>query len=242
MKSRIAVLSFTMAGFFLAALFFPIQLVNAQQLPLDSNRVDATPTADLSDSGVIFRDDFTGELQPGWTWENEDKEKWSITGDGFLEIIGGHDSLIGHKQQLNLLWHDLPEEDFVVSVHVIADPKENFQQAAIYIYEDPQNFVTINRGYCGPCGGSGFYMDHRIGGAGGTYRVSSTKTDVYLRLESKNKTISGYYATQPDKWVRLGRVGNYFAFKKVGLGVTNSGDTKNKIHGKFDWFEISSAK
>lgn len=225
---------------FIFGFFQKVQAEREFSAPVQSAVTPTATPANLDE--VIFRDDFTKELQPGWTWENEDKTKWNITDEGFLEIKGGHDSLIAQNQQVNLLWHELPEEDFSVSVHLITDPRENFQQAAIFLYEDPKNYVTINRGYCGPCGGSGFYMDYKIGGETGTYRVSSTKTDVYLRLESKNKIISGFYATQPDKWVRLGRFGNFFSFKKVGLGVTNAGDTKVKIIGKYDWFEILKAK
>jgi hypothetical protein len=225
---------------FILVLFQKVQADREFNTPVQSS-VTPTATAAIVDE-EIFRDDFTKELQPGWTWENEDKTKWEITDDGFLEIKGGHDSLITHNQQVNLLWHELPDEDFSVSVHLATDPRENFQQAAIFLYEDPQNYVTINRGYCGPCGGSGFYMDYKIGGSKGTYRVSSTKTDVYLKLESKDKIISGFYATQPDKWIRLGRFGNFFSFKKVGLGVTNGADTKVKILGKYDWFEILKSK
>lgn len=159
-----------------------------------------------------------------------------------LQIIGMNDSLIGQGREDNLLWHDLPESDFVVTTHLIADPKVDFQQAAIFLYEDPENFVTINRGFCGPCGGSGFYMDYKINGDQGTYRISSSKTDVYLRLESKNKTISGFYATEPDKWTRLGRFGNFFQFKKVGLGVSNSGAVGFDLVGLYDWFEIAEEK
>jgi beta-xylosidase len=212
-----------------------IELYNASAQPT------STPSAKSSE-GVIFRDDFTDKLQPGWTWENEKKDRWSLTKEGMLQIIGGNDSLIGQGRQDNLLWHDLPEGDFNIITHLVADPKENFQQAAIFLYEDPKNFVTINRGYCGPCGGSGFYMDYKLNGDQGTYRVSSTKTDVYLKLENKNKTISGYYATEPDKWVRLGRFGNFFKFKKVGLGVSNSGAVGFDLVGQYDWFEISEAK
>ncbi len=202
----------------------------------------ATPASKPLSDGVLFRDDFTEKLQPGWTWENENENKWSLTDDGMLQIIGDNDSLIGQGRQDNLLWYNLPEGDFVITTHLIADPKEDFQQAAIYLYEDPKNFVTINRGFCNPCGGSGFYMDYKLNGDQGTYRISSTKSDIYLRLESKNKTISGFYATELDKWTRLGRVGNFFQFKKVGLGVSNSGAVGFDLIGQYDWFEITKAK
>ncbi len=223
-------------GVILAILF----LSGFTPLTLNPLQMTATLEAAMPDDGIFFRDDFTEELQPEWTWENEDPDKWTITDDGMLQIIGGHDSLIGHGREDNLLWHDLPEGDFVVSTHLIADPKENFQQAAIFLYEDAENFVAINHGFCGPCGGSGFYMEYKINSSFGAYKVMLDKTDVYLRLESKDNTISGYYATEPDKWTRLGRFGNYFQFKKVGLGVSNSGAVNYDLVGQYDWFEITT--
>jgi hypothetical protein len=198
------------------------------------------PTATLLPAGVLFRDDFAGELQPGWEWENENPERWSMTEDGWLKIIGDSDSLIGQSRQSNLLWYSLPEGDFVITAHLKTKPFENFHQSAIFIYEDPENYVTINRGYCDLClaGGNAFYMDYKIGGQWGSYRNAATAEDVYLRLESKGNTISGYYATVPDQWKRLGRFGNYFQFKKVGIGVSKAG-AGNAVIGLFDYFEIT---
>lgn len=203
---------------------------------------EVKPISTAFPEGVFFRDDFVRELQPGWTWENENKDRWSITDDGKLQIIGEGDYLLKNGHQNNLLWHGLPEGDFRIDTHIFADPKENFQQAAIFLFENPENYVTINRGFCGPCGGSGIYMDYKISGDWGNYHVSTTKTDLYLRLESKNKTISGYYAIEPEKWIRLGRVGNFFKFSKAGLGISNAGSKNFDLVARYDWFEISKAK
>jgi hypothetical protein len=81
-------------------------------------------------------------------------------------------------------------------------------------------------------------MDYKIGGQIGDYNAATNADDVYLRLESKGNTISGYYATDPQKWVRLGRFGNYFQFKKVGIGVSNV-RAADDVVGQFDYFEIS---
>jgi len=71
--------------------------------------------------------------------------------------------------------------------------------------------------------------------------VPFTETELYLKLEDKDNVISGYYATSPDQWERLGRFGNYFKFKRVGLGVTNvdqPGVINEDLVGFFDYFEI----
>jgi hypothetical protein len=166
-------------------------------LPTETPKPTNTPLP----AGVLFRDDFNGEFQPGWDWENENPDKWTFTDDGWLQIIGEHDSLL----------------------------------------EDPENYITINRGYCDLCqtGGNGIYMDYKISGKWGGYQTATDAEDVYLRLESKGNTISGYYALSPDQWERLGRFGNYFQFKKVGIGVSNVRAASDVV-GLFDYFEIST--
>lgn len=192
--------------------------------------------------GQIFRDDFNGRLGPGWTWENEDPRTWMITPDGWLQIIGGDQSLLHDGTQRNLLWRDLPSGDFQVTVHLKAAPTADFQQATLYFYEDPSNYMAINRGYCSPCatGGNGVYMEYKIGGGQGSYNAAVTATDLYLRLASQAGVLSGYYALSPDDWTRLGRFGDYFAFKRVGLGVSNvdSRGVNADLVGQFDYFEI----
>jgi hypothetical protein len=212
----------------------PEQTVEPSPEPTPTLEPTATP------ENQIFRDDFTGSLQPGWEWENENPDRWEITNDGWLQIIGEHDSLLGEGKQNNLLWYPLPEGNFVITTHLKTLPFENFHQATIYIYEDPNNFIAINRGYCGPCstGGGGFYMEYKINGEGSAYQTATDAEDVYLRLESKDNIISGYYATVPDQWERLGRFGNYFQFKKVGIGVTNVRAADDLV-GLFDYFEIT---
>lgn len=205
-------------------------------LPTETQSATHTPLP----AGVLFRDDFEGKLQPGWEWENENADKWTFTDDGWLQIIGESDNLLRENRQNNLLWYPLPAGDFVITVHLNTKPFENFQQTAIYIYQDPENYVTINRGYCDLCptGGGGFYMDYEINGQMGSYNTATDAEDVYLRLESKDNTISGYYATAPDQWERLGRFGNFFQFTKVGIGVSNV-RAANDVVGQFDYFEIS---
>jgi hypothetical protein len=200
------------------------------------------PTA--TPENLIFRDDFNGAMQTGWTWENERSNQWTITPDGWLQILGGDAALLYGQTQSNLLWRELPSGNFAITVHLKADPIANFQQATIYLYEDLDNYIAINRGYCGPCvpGGNGIYMEYKINGQGNTYMVAFKENDLYIKLESKDNVISGFYATTPDQWKRLGRFGNYFLFKRVGLGVTNSDiehDDGADLVGLFDYFEIT---
>ncbi|MCJ7622276.1 MAG: hypothetical protein MUO76_02145, partial [Anaerolineaceae bacterium] len=180
----------------------PTETPISTETPVPTSTPLPTDTSTPLPEGVLFRDDFNGSLQPGWEFENENPDRWTITDDGWLQIIGENDALLGEEKQSNLLWYPLPEGDFVISVHLKTMPFENFHQSAIFIYEDIENYITINRGYCDICetGGGGFYMDYKISGAWGSYQKATDAEDVYLRLESKDDTITGYFAVEPDVW------------------------------------------
>jgi hypothetical protein len=208
-------------------------------LPTETPKPTNTPLP----AGILFRDDFNGELQPGWEWQNENPDKWTFTANGWLQIVGEDGFILdgGENLQTNMLWRDVPDGDYVITVHVETKPNTDFQQTAIFLFEDGENFIVINRGFCNHCGGNGIYMDYRIQGSTGNYKFLTEAIDVYLRLESVGDVISGYYALQPDQWERLGRFGNFFAFRQVGLGVSNVDPfgADSDVVGLYDYFEIS---
>jgi hypothetical protein len=216
----------------------PTQTSVSTESPVPSATIEPTLTA--LPEGILFRDDFNGDISVEWDIQNENPGKWTLTDDGWLQIVGEHNSLLGEEYQTNLFWHVLPEGDFVITTHLKTKPFENFHQSALFIYEDPENYIAINRGFCDVCstGGGGFYMDYKISGVTGAYSSATDAEDVYLRLESKNDMITGYYAVQPDQWQRLGRFGNYFKFTRVGIGVSNV-RAPDDLVGLFDYFEIS---
>ena len=51
--------------------------------------------------------------------------------------------------------------DFAVTAHLVGDPQENFPQANNAVYEDYDNYIVLNIGFCSMCveGGDGFYME-----------------------------------------------------------------------------------
>lgn len=214
---------------------------------------NTTPTLTPLPEGIIFRDDFEGYFQPGWEWKDEDPEKWSFVENEmgkFLQIITDNPSIFKNGYQVNSLVRDLPEGDFAITAHIIAEPDENFQQANIYLFEDDANFVLLNFGYCGPCFpsfGTGFFMETKVSTnpLGDTYMLPRNQedTEIYLRLVNEGGTITGYFATKPDEWNRIAQIANSFDFETIGLGTTNSlalnmKPSKNLIT-HFDYFEIS---
>ena len=191
----------------------------------------------------FFRDDFTESLQPDWEWENENPSRWKITPEGWLQIVGEDESLLGTGAQSNLLCRDAPAGDFQITIHVYADPRADFQQATLYLYQDGDNFVAINRGYCSPCeiGGSGMFMEYKSAGNWDAYNIKAENLDVFLRLLNQDGIITGYYAFDVDEWKSFGIVENNLENIKICLGVSNvdTAGLNADLVGEFDFIEIS---
>jgi hypothetical protein len=201
-----------------------------------------TPTTGKPTS-EMFRDDFTEGLQAGWEWQNEDPSRWKITSEGWLQIVGEDDSVLAAGTQSNLLCRDAPSGDIQISVHVYADPNADFQQATLYLYQDGDNFVAINRGYCSPCdtGGNGIYMENKVAGNWTAYNLKNQDPDVFLRLIRRANAITGYYANEADEWNVLGEFDNPLEDPKICLGVTNA-DAEGidaDLVGEFDYIEVT---
>ncbi|MBC8507877.1 MAG: hypothetical protein ISR58_14885 [Anaerolineales bacterium] len=233
----------------LVASFDYLEISSETGLPVSYSVSDPPEPTPLPE-GVLFRDDFDGYFQPGWSWINENPEKWDIVkfeDETWFQIIA--DKPGGLAVQSNTLMRPLPDGDFVITAHVVANPRQNFHQANIFIFEDETNFIRLNLGFCDLCGlptGHGYFMETIIDNNpfGDVYAVprGAEDTDVYLRLVNENDMIIGYYATELGEWNRIGRFGNFFDFKSVGLGATNSVPEEwdvEDIEALFDYFEIT---
>lgn len=201
------------------------------------------PTNTPLPEGILFRDDFTGYFQPGWTWDSEDPAKWTFVEDDGAQWL----QIIGNSGRSNVLMRDIPEGDFAIVARIKADPHLNFHQANIFVFQDLENYIVVNTGFCQPCpvDGHGYFMETVVtgGGALNHYELPRGENDlnVYLKIEIVGDVISGYYATQPGEWVRIGRFGNFYDLKSIGLSATNSsppGGTPQDIIARFDYFEV----
>jgi beta-xylosidase len=211
------------------------------------------PTNTPLPDGVLFRDDFEGSLQPGWEWMNENSDRWELVefgGSGWLQIVG--DDSGNFAEQVNTLMRPLPEGDFEIVARALADPRTNHHQANIFIFEDAANYIRLNFGFCDHCGltqGYGYFMETTIENNpfGDFYAVDRDPEarDVYLRLVNQGGSITGYYSQDGETWERIGAFGNYFDFKSIGLGATNSAPSEwevEDIEVLFEFFEIAEPR
>ena len=198
----------------------------------------------LADLVEIFRDDFDGALAEGWSLLNEDPAAWMITADGQLQITASDASLLGTENGLsNLLLRNAPEGDFDILTWVVAAPSVNFQQAAIFIYEDEDNFVSVNKGFCGPCGGTGVYMDSEVDGdflSFGVNRYPTSALGIYLRLAKRGNIYTSFFSFYGETWTEVAQTQRPLNPIKVGLGASNSdrAGLEGTLIAEYDFFAI----
>lgn len=220
-----------------------------------------TPSSSLASAistpaPVAWTDEFEGALAPGWSWSNEDSSHWNLTDiPGSLRIITQGESLYFGARPSNLLLRDAPFNDFEITTKVAFDPLNNFQQAAIVIYQDEDNFVLLNRGYCDPegCPGDGIFLDSEQKGlcqygpcnSYGKFNYTGPKVAVllqltYLKLQRVGTTYIGFYSSDGQTWTELGRVENPMAPSKVGLTANNSSSDLGvpQIPADYDFFTV----
>ena len=205
-------------------------------------------TSSPSGGDVIFRDDFVEVLADGWTWHNEDKSAWRITNDDQLQIVAGDATLLATENgQSNVLLRDSPMGNFEIVASVSVHPSVDFQQAAIFIYQDDDNFVAINRGFCSPCVGDAVYLDNEVDGDPWSSQgiwFPTDATELYLRLVREKDTYTALFSLDGETWVEVGFVQRVLLPSKVGLSATNADVTEQDdvLVAKFDYFVIREVR
>ena len=61
-------------------------------------------------------------------------DRWKVTNDGWLQIMGEDGSVLSGQPQSNMLFRELPAGNFMITAHLTTAPDSNFQQTAIFLY------------------------------------------------------------------------------------------------------------
>lgn len=205
-----------------------------------------SPSAAIETSipNPLFHDDFNSTLQPGWEWQNEKSENWSLLAvPGFLQInvTRGYVNL---NNVSNLLLRPAPHGDFQFETNLLFFPSRNNQFAGLIIYESDKNFIQAGYSYCDPiygCVGSGLYMDVYQDGKLQLPRnpMEYENDNIYLRLMRQGSTIYFLASTDGIVWFRINSYTTSMNGSKIGI-VTgqNLRDTPVPI-AVFEYFQVS---
>ena len=182
---------------------------------------------------VIFRDDFDGSIDPGWTVQNINKTTGLSNNPGWLELIAK--SPVGAK---NYLLRPIPEGNFDLETKLIFEPVANYQIAGLIIYYNASNFVQFGRAFVN--GNDGFYMDNVKSGNfnGDNFATAVPGTDtVFLRLRRQDDTYTSFFSEDGSHWIKIGEHTSTIKPKSVGLMAGQS--TSGSRPAQFDYFVIN---
>jgi predicted amidohydrolase YtcJ/regulation of enolase protein 1 (concanavalin A-like superfamily) len=192
-------------------------------LPLSTNPVPASIPAPLA----VFQDDFSGSLQPGWTWVDGDDTLWDLTSQpGFLRM-----ELESDFQSSDLLVRDVGSDNFQITTHLLFTPASNYQFAGLIIYQDDGTKIQLGRAYCGQqnaCVGNGIYFD-ALDNSQPRAENFATETklvdEAYLRIYKEGSLLTGYYSEDGASWSLIGQHEVSMTDPLVGLIAGQSYET-----------------
>jgi beta-xylosidase len=179
----------------------------------------------------------TSSLDSAWSWVREDATHWSLTDrPGFLRITTQTGGVVGSQNnQNNLLLTSAPSGDFQIITRVTITPTQNFQFAALQVYQDDDNYVQINRAYAN---GDTVNFDLEVGGVVTNTQVTLSNTTLYLRIAREGEVYTGYYSTDGSVWTQVGQYTTTLTSPAVGIGAGNNLSSVTEIPADFDFFTL----
>jgi hypothetical protein len=189
----------------------------------------------------VFRDDFEGSLDAGWSWIREEEEQWSLTErPGYLRL-----TILPAGYTRNLLLREAPEGRFEITTRVQFTPTSNFQFAGLQIYQDKDNFLRLGRAFCqidalpGVCVGNGIYFDNLVSGEAISPNVKievGKQYEAYLKIVRDGSTYTGFYSDDGETWILVGQ--HRADLRTIRVGLITSGSSF-RIVADFDYFTIN---
>jgi len=212
-------------------------LASAITIPVVAGLRPESPTA----LTYGWQDDFdTASLDPAWSWVREDSTHWSLEDNpGYLRIMTQAGGVFGaSNNQNNLLLTSAPSSDFQLTTKVTIAPTQNFQFAALQVYQDDDNYIQINRAYAN---GNFVNFDVEIGGVPTNFQAAVSDTTLYLRITREGDTYKGYYGTDGISYTEVGQYTTISLTNlAVGLSAANNTGGLPAIPADFDFFKMES--
>ena len=209
-----------------------------------------TLTATSAAASPFWRDEFNGSLAKDWHWHNENSHKWNLTDTpGFLRIYASPYEVNGKKS--NQLLRSIPPGDFVITTHVIFEPKTNFQFAGLLVYQDDKNNLAYGRAFCNVpnvCIGNGIYFEYVAEGTSVRSNFATrvdNPNEAYLRLERLGVTVTAFFSYEGTTWLKTGTHTIPSDFQVNGIGLIAVGASDKSDHdtpADFDFFELSESQ
>jgi hypothetical protein len=134
----------------------------------------------------------------------------------------------------NLLLLTAPPSDFEISTRVEIAATQNWQQAALLIYADDDNYVRLARVYDN---GGQVQLVAEMGGTPLYWATPTGLTALHLKLSRVGATYTGFFSADGVNWAEVGHVaGVSLPGVRAGLAAWGGTGAAAEIAADFDWF------
>lgn len=190
---------------------------------------------------VLFRDDFNGSMQSGWTWTRENPATWSLPANGLRIESEYGDLWQGWTNNCrNMLLRPAPSSDFTIEAKLEVSLVAPINQAHILLYYNDDYYVRF-----GPVLSYGYQVVidvvHEVGGGiAHQSAVSWGNNLVYLKIQKSGSSASCYYSSDGLNWTLHRTISNLnFSADQVGLVAFDGSEPPSASVTTYDYFQIS---
>ncbi|MEJ2598181.1 MAG: DUF1349 domain-containing protein [Anaerolineales bacterium] len=173
-----------------------------------------------------------------WTWMREDSNLWSLTANpGNMQITSSGSLFQTSNNQKNILLTSAPDGDYRITTRVQVSPSENYNGAALYVYQDDDNYIELTRIYSD---GPNVALRTEVGGVTLSSYVSVTQDDILLRIIKEGNVYYAWFSEDHGStWHYLDQFSANFTNPKVGLGV-RMGPSTTPLTADFDFIQFEN--
>lgn len=183
-------------------------------------------------------DEFTGDaFGEAWTTFNEQRSNWKLA-DGWLTIKTEDGDVFEERTDLsNLFLQYAPAGDFTVTTKFDFTPRENYQHASLYVWQDHNNYAKLAL-----CHDEGLRLE-AAREVNGKYekRLADARGERFLRIRRAGNTLSFHASSDGEAWRALDASFDV-AFHDVKIGIAaGSPGSADHAEARFDYFRVEPA-
>ena len=189
-------------------------------VPTQTSAIVSTPTpmpaTPATNCGDTTNDEFADSLQPAWIWTDPGKNATKSVSQGFLNITvpDGNDLYPSTNYNAPRLLQQIGSTGFSSEtfVKILSGFTQSYQGAGLLFWQDPQNFVRLERGT------GGIVFDQNQDGKY-THLVTdpTTALQVELLLQRNGNTLTAFWREPDQTWQQLGSTTAAFSTLFIGL-------------------------
>jgi beta-xylosidase len=183
-------------------------------------------------------DDFLADtLGPSWTMFNEVSGGWKLS-DGWLTVKTQDGDVFEERTDLaNLFLQYAPADNFTITTRVDFTPRENYQHASLYVWQDHNNYAKLAL-----CHDERLRLEAACE-VGGRYqkKLTDATDERFLRIQKAGQRLTFYVSADGEKWRQLDVTFDVtFTDIKIGLAAGAPGAAE-RPEAKFDFLHIEPA-